>query len=111
MKSKIDNETLRVLTEDGWKVFTPRQTNIEESLDFKSVCVVREGYMGFNGSNVYAINEDLEVVWEAELPHSSDVFANILIKISDGVETTTWNGVHCRIDVLTGKVTKLNMKK
>jgi hypothetical protein len=111
MKSKIDNENLKILTKKGWEVYPPRQTRIEESHDFTNVCVVREGYMGFKGSNVYALNEDLEIAWEAELPHSSDIFPNALIATNDGIETTTWNGVHCHIDILTGKVTKLDMKK
>lgn len=111
MESKIDNENLKIFTKNGWKVYPPRQTRIEESLDFKNVCVVREGYIGFTGSNVYALNEDLDIIWEAELPHSSDIFANVLIKKDNCIETTTWNGVHCLIDILTGKITKLDMKK
>lgn len=111
MKNKIENEALKILTSNGWKTHSPRQTKIIESHDCGSICVVREDYMGFKGSNVYALDDNLQVIWEAELPHPSDIFANILIKADDGFESTTWNGVHCHIDLQTGKITKLGMNK
>ena len=38
---------------------------------------------------------------------------NEVLKIltSNGFETTTWNGVHCHIDLQTGKTTKLGVRK
>jgi hypothetical protein len=111
MQNMIENETLKILTTKGWKTFPPRQTRIVESHDCGSFCVVRESYMGFKGSNVYAIDDNLQVIWEAELPHSSDIFANILIEIENGFETTTWNGIFCHINLYTGKTTKLGVTK
>lgn len=67
--------------------------------------------MGFSGSNVYAIDENLNVVWVAELPHESDVYANVLMPTDGGFVTSTWNGIKCLIDAKSGKITKLGISK
>ena len=111
MKSLVDNGNAKVLTDSGWVEFRPRQTTIVEVHDCGGVSVIRENYMKFNGSNVYAIDENLRVVWEAQLPHPSDIFANILVPADGGFETSTWNGIRCLIDVKTGMTTKLGITK
>ena len=109
--SRLTQTGLQISTANGWIVYQPRQTRIVEAHDTDVFCIVREYYMGFSGSNVYAIDENLKIAWVAELPHESDIYANILTPSADGFVTSTWNGIKCLIDAKSGRITKLGVSK
>ena len=111
MKYRNSNSQIEVSTSKGWKILKPRQTKIAEIHDCGDYCIIREDYLGFVGSNVYAIDDQLNLVWEAELPHPSDVFANMLISVDSGFETSTWNGIKCHIETKSGKTTQIGVTK
>lgn len=111
MQSRLTQTGLQISTPNGWVDYQPRQTKIVEAHDTATLCIVREYYVGFSGSNVYALDEKLNILWEAELPHQSDVFANALMPSDGGFVTSTWNGIKCLIDAQTGKITRLGISK
>lgn len=111
MRFELTTNGFHILTSDGWKMHPPMQTKIVEAHVYNSLVVIREDYVGFIGSNVYALDQDLNKVWDAELPHPSDIFANVLTPIAGGFVTSTWNGIQCNLDGKTGKITKLGITK
>lgn len=111
MQCRIKGSGLEIQQPQGWQFYNPRQTKIVEVHDCGRIAVVREDYYQFKGSNVYAIDENFNIVWEAQLPHQSDTFANELVRDDCGFVTSTWNGIKVLIEQSSGKITKLGITK
>ena len=103
MACKMENGGLLIESTGVWKSLQPSQTKFLECKDCGILTVVREDYYGFKGSNVYAVDENLNIAWYAELPNPSDAFANPLVDEGTHFSTVTWNGIRCLIDKVSGK--------
>ena len=66
--------------------------------------MIREDYYKFKGSNVYLVDYDLREVWVAELPSSSDAYANPVSQKKDGLSCGSWESWTCLLSVATGKI-------
>lgn len=82
----------------------PRQTQIVQVLLLEHGLIVREDYVKFAGSNLYLVDHDLGEVWTAELPSSTDIYANTVTQTADGLSCSTWEGWTCLVSPQTGTI-------
>jgi hypothetical protein len=68
--------------------------------------IIREDSYRFpqGHSNVYCLNQELELLWTAELPSPTDVYANAVIDRGISLECASWEGWDCVLDPETGKI-------
>lgn len=107
MKTIVKNGSAEIETPTGIKILAPRQTKIIEAHDYGDLVLIREDYYGYKGSNVYAVDGSLNVIWEAKLFYSEDTFANYLKEENGKFVTVTWGGNLCTIDPLSGETIKI----
>ncbi len=89
-------------------------TEIVQLLPIGPNTVVREDYYKFprGVSNVYCVDSQLQTIWEAELPHPTDAYANPVVMISQGVlQCASWDCFTCDLDLETGKLIKQRFTK
>ena len=87
----------------------PIGTSIVQMLTIGSNIVVREDYYEFprGRSNVYCLTESFDLVWSAELPWQTDVYANPVILAPEGfLSCASWDGMSCRLSIETGLILK-----
>lgn len=87
----------------GSKSWMSKQTSIRQAEEIPGLIIVREDYYKHNGSNIYALDFNLKLVWTAELPNESDVFVGFTYNTGI-LRCQTWNGFLCNIDIATGKL-------
>jgi hypothetical protein len=85
-------------------VLRPRQTQFVQFEPIEEGIVVREDYYRFKGSNLYLVDYDLRDLWTAELPSSSDVFANPVSRVSGGLSCGSWESWQCLLSIKSGKL-------
>lgn len=87
----------------------PIGTSIVQALPVGCNIVVREDYHEFprGQSNVYCLTENFDLVWSAELPWQSDVYANPVIPTQEGfLSCASWDGMSCTLHPETGRIIK-----
>ena len=94
--AKLDGQVVAVLR--------PKQTQIVQIEPIKEGIAVREDYHHFKGSNVYLVDYDLKEVWIADLPSSSDSYANPVSQKKGGLSCGSWESWTCLLDIKTGKI-------
>ena len=85
----------------------PRHTKIEEAIETPRGLLVREAYYGHprGVSNIYLLDEQKKIKWEAELPMERDVYANRIFLEGDSFRCASWEGFTCTISLESGKIT------
>ena len=98
---KIDVLTCAVVSRHS-----PVGTKVVQVLAKGNCLIIREDYYQFpqGSSNIYCLNQDLELLWEADLPSPTDVYANALIDRGNTLECGSWEGSDCVLDPETGKM-------
>jgi len=89
-------------------------TSIVQVVQIGAYLIVREDYYHFprGRSNVYCIDAHMRQLWEAELPSTSDVYANpIVVCGEDEFSVASWEGCTCWIDATTGKIRRSEFTK
>ena len=88
-------------------------TQIVQLLPVGENVVVREDYYEFprGASNVYCVNAQLETIWEAELPHPTDAYANPVVEDASALRCASWDGFTCDIDPQSGRLLKQSFTK
>ena len=107
----IDNGELVLQTEKGSTVFKPQQTSIAQAYLLDDKIIIREEYYKFVGSNLYAIDLNLNILWRAELPSSDDIYVNDFRVKDSLISCSSWNGVACSIDQQSGKIIEKSITK
>jgi len=90
-----------------------RATEVVQLLPIGENVVVREDYYNFprGTSNVYCVDAELRTVWEAELPHPTDAYANPVVQIQGALQCASWDCFTCDLDPQTGKILKQSFTK
>ena len=62
-------------------------TEIVESLQVEGIHIVRENYMKYpeGESNIYAKDQEGQIIWFAELPNEKDCYSNDMVVRKDGL--------------------------
>jgi hypothetical protein len=81
-------------------------TKIVQMLRKDERVVIREDCYEFptGRSNVYCLDHDLALIWVAELPMATDVYANPVIDKGETLECASWQGYTCQLDPESGKI-------
>lgn len=85
----------------------PLHTAIKEVIEFDGeLRIIREdGYLYPEGiSNLYALNQNDEIRWFAELPIENDTYCNSMVVINGQIRSSTWNGFTVWLDPMNGKI-------
>ncbi|USD25795.1 hypothetical protein [Flagellimonas marinaquae] len=89
-------------------------TEIVESLQVKGIHIVRENYIDYpeGESNIYAKDQEGQLIWFAELPNEKDCYSNDMIIRKDGlIQSSTWNGFTVLVDIANGKIIESKFTK
>ena len=112
MNYSISNGTLTVTNDEETRKFIPRSTRIEQVIHQDEIFIIREDYMKYDkGSNIYAIDKDFKLLWEAELPYKSDIYANEMFPVDGGISCCSWGGHKCKISTRDGKILNRELTK
>ncbi len=96
-----------MMKKSGMHNIQPLHTKIEKVVRISLGDVVLENPSGFprNGSNLYLVSPDGDVLWRAEKPDPNTLFSRIGLN-EDGktISTYTISGHACELDLKTGKL-------
>jgi hypothetical protein len=87
-------------------IHEPFATKVVQCAPIGDRVVVREDYYCFprGQSNVYCLDENFRLIWKAELPSSTDVYANPVLVTDAGLVCASWEGDTCTLDGETGRI-------
>jgi hypothetical protein len=60
--------------------------------------------------NLLRVDKAGIIVWRAKLPHSHDVFVNV-VTMNEGIEARTWNGMKVLVNVADGSCQEIGFTK
>ncbi|WP_375587428.1 hypothetical protein [Flagellimonas aurea] len=89
-------------------------TEIVESFLVEGIHIVRENYMDYpeGESNIYAKDQEGQIIWFAELPDEKDCYSNDMIVRKDGlIQSSTWYGFTVLVDIANGKIIESKFTK
>jgi hypothetical protein len=114
-KWELRSGVLHTLTDEGavLGVHQPIGSAIVQVLPSGCRLILREDYYSFPAgvSNVYCLDSQLRLLWNAELPSADDVYANPLVEDSQGLRCASWRGITCTLDPETGKIVSRQLTK
>jgi hypothetical protein len=99
--AKVDVSTEAIVAR-----LAPAGTRVVQLLPKGGNLIVREDYYHFpeGASNLYCLDHDLQLLWTAELPSATDVYANEVIDRGDALECASWDGFTCLLSPETGQI-------
>jgi outer membrane protein assembly factor BamB len=101
---KIEDGNLIIRDGNNEKIFKPRLNRILQADQIGSLYLIREEPIQSGMSCLYAIDKNLNVIWEVSPPYSQDYFSNEFFRKEGKIIIYTWNGLKCSIDELSGKI-------
>jgi hypothetical protein len=85
----------------------PLHTKIEKEIQLNNGTILLENPTGFprNKCNLYLINQNEEIAWQAEKPDAQSLFSRMRLN-EDGetLSTYTTDGYACELNIKTGKL-------
>jgi hypothetical protein len=87
--------------------FEPLHTQIQKTIQTMAGTVILEDPSGypFSASNLYHLNKDGEMLWQAEKPEPAGLYNRVMLN-TDGnsLSAYTVTGKACEIDLYTGRL-------
>ena len=87
--------------------FEPLHTQIQKTIQTMAGTVILENPSGFpsSASNLYHLNKDGEMLWQAEKPEPAGLYNRVMLNTEgNSLSAYTVTGKACEIDLYNGKL-------